>query len=157
MKNGKTMLMFAVLLAIASSATSAAEFGTRDQAKAMLNRAVAMLGADKGRALDLFTSGHGGFVNKDLYVFCMGGDGMLTAHPHFMGYNLRQWKDNTGKAIGEEIYAVAKSGEIAEVIYKAPRPVGGKTAVTAEETDQVDKVSFVTKVDDQIRGVGYYK
>jgi len=68
MKNGKTMLMFAVLLAIASSATSAAEFGTRDQAKAMLNRAVAMLEADKGRALDLFTSGHGGFMNKDLYV-----------------------------------------------------------------------------------------
>jgi len=35
--------------------------------------------------------------------------------------------------------------------------MGGKTAVTAEETDQVDKVSFVTKVDNQICGVEYYK
>lgn len=122
----------------------------------MLDRAVTMLESDKNRALDLFTSGHGGFMNKDLYVFCMGRDGMLTAHPHFMGYNLRQWKDQAGKAVGEEIYAVAKAGEFAEVSYKAPRPAGGKATVTAEEADQVDKVSFVTKVDDQICGVGYY-
>ena len=44
-----------------------------------------------------------------------------------------------------------------EVSYKAPRPAGGKTGVTAEEGDQVEKVSFVTKVDDQICGVGFYK
>jgi hypothetical protein len=157
MKNCTKVPLFAVLLAITSGAVVAAEFGTRDQAKAMLDRAVAMLEADKGRALDLFTSGHGGFKNKDLYVFCMGRDGMLTAHPYFMGYNLRQWKDSTGKAIGEEIYAVAKQGELSEVLYKAPRPAGGKTGVSAEEGDQVDKVSFVTKVEDQICGVGYYK
>ena len=150
------VLTFAVLLAM-TSAVFATEFGTRDQAKAMLDRAVAMLKADKNRALDLFTSGHGGFKNKDLYVFCMGGDGMLTAHPYFMGYNLKQWKDSNGKAIGEEIYSTAKQGEFTEVSYKAPRPEGGKTGVTAEEGGQVDKVSFVTKVDDQICGVGFYK
>ncbi len=55
------------------------------------------------------------------------------------------------------MYAVAKEGKYAEVLYKAPRPVGGKTTVTAEEAEQVDKVSFVTKVEDQICGVGYYK
>ena len=157
MKNCKTVLAFAVLLAMTSGAIFAGEFGTRDQAKAMLDRAVAMLKADKDRALDLFTSGHGGFVNKDLYVFCMGHDGMLTAHPHFMGYNLRKWKDKTGKATGEEMYAAAKEGEFTEVLYKAPRPAGGKTTVTTEEAEQVDKVSFVTKVDDQTCGVGYYK
>lgn len=157
MKNLRTALLLSVVLMIAGSVASAAEFGTRDQAKAMLDRAVGMLKADKDRALDLFTSGHGGFKNKDLYVFCMGSDGMLTGHPYFMGVNLRQWKDSTGKAVGEEIYAVAKEGQFDEVLYKAPQPVGGKTTVTAEEAAQVDKVSFVTKVDDQICGVGYYK
>ena len=153
----RIVLPFAAVLMIAGNVASAAEFGTRDQAKALLDRAVAMLKADKDRALDLFTSGHGGFKNKDLYVFCMGPDGMMTGHPYYMGGNLRQWKDSTGKATGEEIYAVAKEGQFDEVLYKAPRPAGGKTGVTPEEGDQVDKVSFVTKVDDQICGVGYYK
>ena len=157
MKILKTVLPFAAVLMIAGSVASAAESGTRDQAKALLDRAVAMLKADKYRALDLFTSGHGGFKNKDLYVFCMGPDGMLTGHPYYMGGNLRQWKDSTGKAIGEEIFAIAKEGQIDEVTYKAPQPAGGKAGVTAEEGDQVDKASFVTKVDDQICGVGYYK
>ncbi len=42
----------------------------------------------KDQALDLFTSGNGGFIDRDLYVFCSGPDGMLTAHPCFMGVNL---------------------------------------------------------------------
>jgi len=149
--------LLSALLATFASVAFASEFGTRDQAKAMLDRAVAMLKSDKTRALDLFTSGHGGFKNKDLYVFCMGPDGMLTAHPYFMGYNLRKWKDAAGNPAGEEMHAVAKEGKYAEVLYKAPQPAGGKTSVTTEEADQVDKVSFVTKVEDQICGVGYYK
>ena len=157
MMSPRTLLLSAAVLMIAGSVASAAEFGTREQAKAMLDRAVAVLKADKARALDLFTSGNGGFKHNDLYVFCMGPDGMLTGHPYYMGGNLRQWKDSTGKAIGEEIFTTAKEGEIGEVTYKAPQPAGGKAGVTAEEGAQVDKVSFVTRVDDQVCGVGYYK
>ena len=58
------------------------------EAKAVLERAVAFLKADKDQALDLFTSGNGGFIDRDLYVFCSGPDGMLTAPPCFMGVNL---------------------------------------------------------------------
>lgn len=157
MKMLRITLSGVAVLLIAGSAVSAAEFGTRDQAKAMLDRAIVMLKSDKHRALDLFTSGDGGFVYKDLYVFCMGPDGMMTAHPHFMGASLRRWKDASGKPTGEEIYTVAREGRIDEVAYKAPRPAGGKMGVAAEEGDQVDKVSFVTRVDDQVCGVGYYK
>ena len=148
MKNLRTMFLFAVVLMIAGGVASAAEFGTREQAKAMLERAVAVLKVDKGRALDLFTSGDGGFIDRDLYVFCGGPDGMLTAHPYVMGLTLRQFKDKTDKAAGEEIYAAAEEGKFAEVSYKWVRP---------GEDVHVDKVSFVTKVDDQVCGVGYYK
>ena len=141
-------LIVAAILMFASSATSAAEFGTREQAKAMFERAIAVLKADKERALDLFTSGHGGFIDRDLYVFCGGPDGMVTAHPYFMGFNLKEFKDKTGKPVGEEVYASAKEGEISEIMYKWLQPGGGD--------EQVDKVSFYTKVDDQICGVGFY-
>ncbi|MDX1401188.1 MAG: cache domain-containing protein, partial [Kiloniellales bacterium] len=128
--------------------TSGAEVGTRDEAKAMLERAVAVLKADKDRALDLFTSGDGGFIDRDLYVFCGGPDGMVTAHPYFMGVSIKAFKDKTGMKVGEEIYASAKEGEISEITYKMVQPGGGE--------EQVDKISFYTKVADQICGVGFY-
>jgi signal transduction histidine kinase len=148
MKKPITALMVAVVLMVITGVASAAEFGTREQAKAMLERAVAVLKADKNRALNLFTSGDGGFIDRDLYVFCGGPDGMLTAHPYFMGVNLKEFKDKTGMAVGEEIYASAKEGEISEISYKWLQPGGGD--------DQVDKNSFYTKVVDQICGVGFY-
>ena len=148
MKKPITVLMVAVFLMVAAGVASATEFGSREQAKAMLERAIAVLKADKDRALDLFTSGHGGFIDRDLYVFCGGPDGMVTAHPYFMGINLKAFKDKTGMAVGEEVYASAKEGEVSEISYKWLQPGGGD--------EQVDKVSFYTKVDDQVCGVGFY-
>jgi signal transduction histidine kinase len=148
MKKPITVLMVAVVLMVAAGVASATEFGTREQAKALFERAIAMLKADKDRALDLFTSGHGGFIDRDLYVFCGGPDGMVTAHPYLMGFKLRDFKDKTGKAVGDEVYASAKEGEISEISYKWVQPGGGD--------EQVDKVSLYTKVDDQICGVGFY-
>ena len=144
----RTALAAAVLLVGTMGAALAHEYGTREEAQAMLERAVAMLKADKMRALDLFTSGDGGFIDRDLYVFCGGPDGMLTAHPFRMGISMMEFKDKSGKAAGEEFYALAKEGEFAEVSYKFNRPGG---------SEHIDKVSFVTKVDDQICGVGFYK
>ncbi len=148
MKKPITVLIVAVFLMVAAGVASAHEFGTREQAEAMLERAIAVLKADKERALDLFTSGDGGFIDRDLYVFCGGPDGMLTAHPYFMGINLKMFKDKTGMAVGEEVYASAKEGEVSEISYKWLQPGGGD--------EQVDKVSFYTKVADQVCGVGFY-
>ena len=138
----------ALLLTLTSSWASAGDFGTREQAEALLQRAVAMLNPDKARALDLFTSGDGGFIDRDLYVFCGGPDGMLTAHPYLMGVSLKGFEDKAGKAAGEEFYAVAAEGAFTEVSYSWLRPGSGDEAV--------DKTSFITKVGDQVCGVGYY-
>ncbi len=149
MRKPITASLVAIVLVVTAGLASAGEFGTRDEAKAMLDRAVVMLKTDKNRALDLFTAGTGGFVDRDLYVFCGGPDGMLTAHPYYMGTNLMEFKDKTGKAAGAEVYAVAKEGEFSEVSYKWVQPGG--------DGEQIDKVTFITKVGDQICGVGYYE
>ncbi len=44
--------------------------GTADEAKAMLMKAVAAVKADKAKALDMFNKREGGFLDRDLYVFC---------------------------------------------------------------------------------------
>jgi signal transduction histidine kinase len=126
----------------------AAEFGSAAEAKGMLEKAVTAVKADKAKALAMFTKGDGGFKDRDLYPFCGGPDGNFTAHPTLAGKSLKELKDKAGKALGAEIYKVAQEGKVGEVAYMWPRP--GKT-------DPVQKVTFVTKIGDQVCAVGYYK
>jgi signal transduction histidine kinase len=137
------------VVVMAGAATAfAADFGTADEAKAMLERAVGAIKADKAGALAKFTKGEGGFKDRDLYPFCGGPDGNFTAHPTLAGKSLKELKDKAGKALGEEIYKVAQEGKISEVNYMWPRP---------GSNDAVQKVTFVTKAGDQVCAVGYYK
>jgi signal transduction histidine kinase len=145
----KAMMAVAVLaLVVGGRVLAAGEFGTAAEAKAMLEKAVTALKANQAKALADFTKGEGGFKDRDLYPFCGGPDGKFTAHPKLMGQSLKDLKDKAGKALGEEIYKVAKEGTVSEVTYMWPRP---------GTTDPVPKVSFVTKVGDQVCAVGYYK
>jgi signal transduction histidine kinase len=145
-------VVFLGLLVAANEGTAAGQTGTPEEAKAMLERAVAALKADQPAALKAFTAGTEGFKDRDLYVFC--GDaagGLITAHganSALIGQSMRDIKDKAGKAIGEEFYAVATEGKFNAVEYVWPRP---------GETEPVQKASYVTKVADQVCGVGYYK
>ena len=140
-----------VLFALAVVITPAAfadEYGSAEEAKAMLERVVEALKADSAAALNKFTKGEDGFKDRDLYPFCGGPDGNFTAHPKLVGNSLKDLKDKAGKPLGEEIYSTAKEGEISEVSYMWPRP---------GSEEPVQKVSYVTKVGDQICAVGYYQ
>ncbi len=150
-------LMIGVVSVVALTLSTAAiaqqgQFGTPAEAKAMLEKAVAAVKADKAKALAMFNKGEGGFKDRDLYPFCFNtDDGKVTATltASVMGQDVRTIKDKTGKAFGEEMYKVVKEGTIAEVSYLWPRP--------GTDTTPVQKVSFITKVGDQGCGVGYYK
>lgn len=134
--------------ALMSNTAFAADFGTAAEAKAMLERAVAELKKNKAAALAKFNRGEDGFRDRDLYPFCAGPGGINTAHPTQLGKNINDAKDRSGKAFGEEMYRVAEEGKIKEVSYLWPKPGA---------TEPVQKVSYVTKVGDQVCGVGYYK
>ena len=156
----RTLLAVAAASALGTSAfalgTSAfaqgAQFGTAAEAKAMLEKAIASVKADKTKALAAFNAGTDGFKDRDLYPFCANaGDGVMTAHPvaALRGTKLQELKDKAGKTFGEEMYKTgSKEGTISEVAYMWTRP--GSDA-------PVQKVSYVTKIADQICGVGYYK
>ncbi len=146
--NGRVALGIAVGLAVAGAAFPA-EYGTRDEAKAMLERVVAEMKKDKASTIQKINGK--GFNDRDLYPFCSGPDGKVTANggiPEHVGEDQTKLKDATGKPFGAEIREVAKPGQIAEVSYLVKRP-GGK--------EEVPKVSLVTKVDDQVCAVGYYR
>ena len=84
----------AVSLIILCTAASwaGADFGTPEEAKAMLEKAVAAVKQDKAKALDAFNAGEAGFKDRDLYVWCANAsDGIMTAHPYgYKGKHLQE-------------------------------------------------------------------
>jgi signal transduction histidine kinase len=135
--------------------TTAFAQGTAAEAKAMLEKAVAAVKADKAKALDMFNKNEGGFLDRDLYPFCFNiSDGKAVAagsvaSRNVIGQDVRTLKDATGKVFGVDLYAAAKEGQITEVSYMFPKP--------GTDMTPVHKVSFVTRVGDLGCGVGYYK
>jgi len=155
--NSKIALAVVAFALMFSAAAFAQQGGTAQEARAMLDKAVVAVKADKTKALDQFNNGQGGFLDRDLYVFCAGvTDGKLVAigNPHakqLLGTDARTLKDANGKPYGEEIFNAGQKpeGQVTEVSgYLFSRPSDPKP---------VPKNSFVTKVGDIYCGVGYYK
>lgn len=143
----------AALTLSAAAFAQQSQFGTAQEARTMLDKAVAAVKGNEAKALDMFNKGEGGFKERDLYPFCFNlSDGIFVAAiKQLLGTDVRTLKGPTGEAYGLELYAAAQNPEdqITEVGYMFPRPGGDKTPVP--------KVTFVTKVSDLGCAVGYYK
>ena len=150
------MIAAASAVALTLSATAFAQ-DTATDARAMLDKAVVALKADTPKTLDTINKGEGGFLDRDLYVFCFNiGDGKAVANGSTnpaarktIGVDVRTLKDATGKVFGQDLYDAAKEGQITEVSYMFPKP--------GTDTTPVAKISLVTRVGDLGCGVGYYK
>ena len=141
----------AILVLFTSGSVPAAEgqFGTEQEARAMLDKAVTAMKENKEKALEMFNKGEGGFKDRDLYVFCANSsDGVLTAHPYLKGEHLQDIVGKKGFPVGKEIMQNAAEGRINDVTYFWPRPGSEKP---------LEKHTFYTKVVGQNCGVGYYK
>ena len=151
MKTLKALLLAAVCSSFLSVTSFADEFGTKEEAAALLERAVALLRVDKNRALDLFTTGEGGLIQKDLYVFCAAPDGTIIAHPSIVGINVLDGDltDSQGTQLGESLFKAAQAGGVGEVTYKLPR-------YTTGSDKEFTKTALMTRIGGQVCGVGYY-
>jgi hypothetical protein len=137
------MAATAALLLLSTQITKAGEFGTAQEARAMLDRAVAAIKQDKTKALAMFNGGRGGFKDRDLYVICANAsDGIITASPTKKGASLKNFPS------GEKVMKTAMEGTVHEIIYWWPRP---------DTVKPLRKHTFYTKMGDQICGVGYWE
>ena len=133
----------ALLFLLATPGAQAAEFGTAEEARAMLDRAVAAVRNNKKKAIEMFNSGDGGFKDRDLYVLCANAsDGTITASPSSNGENLKDFPP------GQKVMETATEGEAKKVTYGWPRPGSIKP---------LKKNTFDTKVGDLSCGVGYWE
>ena len=135
----------------AESGLSCGDGGSADDARWMLKRVVAAVTRDEPQALDAFTHGTNGFRTMDLYVFCVRTtDGVMDAHPNpdLLGRDARGLVDPNGKHFIVDMLDHAEEGRVAEIQYLFPK---------LGSTVPVPKTSFVTRVQDQVCGVGTYE
>ena len=113
LRNLAFVISYAVIQVLfTTSSVWAADFGTAEEAKAMLERAVAAVKEDKAKALDMFNKGEGGFKDRDLYVWCANAsDGIITATPYWnRGKQLSDIEGKRGAPFGETVMQNAHRG-----------------------------------------------
>ncbi|SDO09175.1 Single Cache domain 2-containing protein [Methylobacterium phyllostachyos] len=115
----------------------------------MLGRVDRALVADKAQALQDFTDGARGFRTADTYVFCIGPDGVMSAHPSpiLKGHDVRDLHDRTGNHFIRTMMETARPGQVSVIRYLFPKP-----GSTVEEP----KTTYYTRAGDQTCAVGVY-
>ena len=120
----------AALLTTTLAHAQKGEFGTAAEAKAMLEKAVAAVKADKAKALKAFNEGAEGFKDRDLYPICANAsDGLFTAHPKLVGKSLKELEDKAGKEVrrGDHVDREGGPGQRGR-LHVAPTGQGGAGA-----------------------------
>jgi signal transduction histidine kinase len=130
----------------------AESFGSREEAKAMVDRAAAFYKAEgRDKALAEFSNPEGKFIDRDLYIIAYGLDGIRLAHPKnpkLIGKNASEAKDFDGKPYGQEMVEMANTKGSGWVDYKFTDPITKKLS---------DKSTYLLKVNDVFLACGVYK
>ena len=103
------------------------------------------------QALADFTGRKPPFVDRDLFVFCIGSNSStLTAHgafPQYVGMSIDVWKDADGKPLGRAIQDAASNSNEGTIRYRMINPTSSKIE---------PKVTFWKKLGEDVCGVGTY-
>lgn len=141
------------VLAAPSMAAADERHGTQDEAKAMVEKAVAFLnevGPEKAFAA-FDDPADKDFHDRDLYIFVRSIDGNTVAHganKGMIGHTSLALKDADGKLYNKEMIEKAESEGSAWVDYRWVNPVDKKIE---------QKSSYVVKAGDYVVGAGFYK
>jgi cytochrome c len=148
-------LFFASLTMLAPA--TAAQFGTKDEAVAMVKRVQAQFKKDGPELTFKAVSDKSvkEYHDRDLYPFIYEMNapkkGVCVAHgarPALIGKNLIDLKDQDGKYLIREMIVIANGPGNGWVDYKWPNPITNKIE---------DKSSYIEKMGHYFVGVGIYK
>jgi signal transduction histidine kinase len=148
----KKVLMAIFIGFLCVSFTYAEEKGKANEAKALLDRAVAYYTANgKDKAFAAFNNTKGKFVHSDLYIYVIDINGDILAHggdAKLIGQHMINLKDADGKEFIKAIIDDTKLKNRESRDYKWTNPL----------TKKVEKKStFFERVGDVIIICGYYK
>ena len=146
------LLYPAIAIALTVTAAAAGERATRDEAKAMSDKAAQHF-ADVGpeKAIADFNNPTAGFIDRELFVNVIGPDHrLLSAYgvPVLVGRDTTTFKDADGKEFDNDIFALAMSQGSGWVDYRMTNPLSKKVE---------RKSSWVRRVGDYVVFVGAFE
>ena len=150
MRSITALSIAAVFAFIGAPAHADTKRATKDEAQAMVKKAVAHYkSAGRDKALSDFSNKSGAFVAGDLYVFVSDFNGRNLAHgvnEKLIGKDLIALKDADGKSFVQEYVERAKSGKSGWTDYKWPNPVTKEIEAKTTYCEPVDTVAVCAGV-----------
>jgi len=139
----------ALVLLIGAALMPARAAGTPDEAKALAEKAAALVAAEGEKAFPKFNDPNGGFVQGDLYVVVLDSKGVVHANmnPKMIGVSMWDVKDPDGVPFTQNILKLAASSETGWASFKFTNPVSKKIE---------PKKAWVHKVGDYVVLCGAY-
>jgi cytochrome c len=145
--------MMGLVLALWPFMAAAADYGTREEAVDMVNRAVELYEAEglEATVAAIMDPSTGDFHDRDLYVFLYDLEGTVVGHgakPELVGRNLISLKDQNGTELIREMVDTAQGPGEGWIDYIWPNP----------QTNALEpKSAWVVKLGDgHFVGVGIY-
>jgi TRAP-type uncharacterized transport system substrate-binding protein len=142
-----------ILLALLMPTANAAQFGTRDEAVAMVRRVQEKFKKDGPEAtFAAVTAQQRAFKDRDLYVYIMNFDCVIQAHAaraELVGKSLYEFRDQDGVYPARKTVEVAKTTGLGWIDYRWTNP---KTNLVEAKSTYVEKLG-----DSYAIGVGIYK
>lgn len=152
----KNVMLFVLavcgLMGLNSVAQASAERATKEEAVAMVKKAVAFYKKNgREKSLVAFSDQTGQFKDRDLFLIVLDNNGLVLAHTalkRMIGANIMELKDQNGIEIIKSFYkAVEKSNSGWSVEYTFINPA----------TQQLEpKLTYIEKVDDILIACGYH-
>ncbi len=147
--------MFLIVLAavfLLGSVAVCSAVSTTDQAKAMVENAIAFLKANgKDKTVAELNNQKGRFVKGDVYVVLLDMKATILAHPYnakLVGTNMLEVPDTDGKFFRKDMVEMAKTKGSGWIDFKYKNPLANKVE---------SKTAFIKKADDMIFICGIYK
>jgi cytochrome c len=135
----------------AAGPVSSAEFGTKDEAVALVKQAIARV-AEVGMdtASKEFMDHSGKYVDRDLYLIVVDSKGVRVVHgqnPKLVGKSYEDSVDVNGKEYGKEVMQIASGPGTGWVSFMFKDPITGKV---------LPKQNYVERAGDYVYLAGVY-
>jgi cytochrome c len=131
-----------LVMMVVAGAVFTVHAATQDEAKAMVNKAVAFWKTNgKEKALAEFNNPKGQFVKGDTYIIAQDFNGIMLANggnPKLVGQNHLELKDPTGKVFVKEMVDVAKTKGNGWVNYSWTNPISKKVQPKATWVQRIE-------------------
>ncbi len=152
MKKGMMVALVTLVMILGASMSFAADAGTKEEAVALVKKAVDYIKANgRDKAYEEFSNPKGQFVDRDLYIVVYDMNAKCLAHGQkksMVGKDLIDFKDVDGKEFMKERVELMKKNNTAWQDYKFMNPVTKKIE---------PKEMYLEKFEDVIVGAGVYK